>query len=91
MKITITGGAGFIGSNLCEYFVNKGHDITCLDNLSTGFMHNIEHLLNKPNFRFIEGDIRNLDTCREAVYCSARGSIRQRTPKHQRPYQHKQQ
>ena len=67
MKITITGGAGFIGSNLCEYFVNKGHDITCLDNLSTGFMHNIEHLLNKPNFRFIEGDIRNMDTCREAV------------------------
>lgn len=67
MKITITGGAGFIGSNLCEYFVNKGHDITCLDNLSTGFMHNIEHLLKKPNFRFIEGDIRNLDTCREAV------------------------
>ena len=37
MKILITGGAGFIGSNLCEHFVGKGHDVTCLDNLSTGF------------------------------------------------------
>lgn len=67
MKILITGGAGFIGSNLCEYFVDNGYDVICLDNLSTGFMHNIEHLLEKPNFKFIEGDIRNLDTCREAV------------------------
>lgn len=67
MKILITGGAGFIGSNLCEYFVNNGYDVVCLDNLSTGYMHNIAHLLDKPNFKFIEGDIRNLDTCREAV------------------------
>lgn len=67
MKILITGGAGFIGSNLCEYFVGKGFDVVCLDNLSTGFMHNIEHLLNKENFRFVKGDIRDLDTCREAV------------------------
>ena len=44
MKILITGGAGFIGSNLCEHFVGKGHDVTCLDNLSTGFLHNIEPL-----------------------------------------------
>ena len=67
MKILITGGAGFIGSNLCEYFVSEGYDVVCLDNLSTGFRHNIEQLLEKPNFRFIEGDIRDLDTCREAV------------------------
>lgn len=67
MKILITGGAGFIGSNLCEYFVNQGYDVTCLDNLSTGFMHNIEHLLEKDNFRFIKGDIRDLATCRDAV------------------------
>ena len=67
MKLLITGGAGFIGSNLCEYFVNKGYDVVCLDNLSTGFRHNIEPLIGKPNFRFIEGDIRDLDTCREAV------------------------
>lgn len=67
MKLLITGGAGFIGSNLCEYFVKNGYDVVCLDNLSTGFKHNIEPLLEKDNFRFIEGDIRDLDTCRKAV------------------------
>lgn len=67
MKVLITGGAGFIGSNLCEYFVGKGDEVVCLDNLSTGFMHNIEPLMEKPNFRFTKGDIRDLETCREAV------------------------
>lgn len=67
MKLLITGGAGFIGSNLCEYFVNNGYDVVCLDNLSTGFLHNIEHLELKRNFSFIKGDIRDLDTCRNAV------------------------
>lgn len=59
----ITGGAGFIGSNLCEYFLEKGHKVVCLDNLSTGFYKNIEPFLSNPNFNFIEGDIRCLDTC----------------------------
>ena len=67
MKLLITGGAGFIGSNLCEHFVNNGYDVVCLDNLSTGFLHNIEHLELKRNFSFIKGDIRYLDTCRNAV------------------------
>lgn len=67
MKMTITGGAGFIGSNLCDYFVTEGMEVTCLDNLSTGFKHNIEHLLDRDNFRFVKGDIRDLDTCREVV------------------------
>ena len=67
MKLLITGGAGFIGSNLCEHFVRKGYDVVCLDNLSTGFMHNVEPLLDAPNFTFIEGDIRDLATCREVV------------------------
>lgn len=67
MKLLITGGAGFIGSNLCEFFVNEGFGVVCLDNLSTGFKHNIEPLIGKPNFRFIEGDIRDLETCRAAV------------------------
>ena len=67
MKLLITGGAGFIGSNLCEYFVNKGYDVVCLDNLSTGFMHNISNLIDKNNFRFIKGDIRDIETCREAI------------------------
>lgn len=67
MKLLITGGAGFIGSNLCEHFVNNGYDVVCLDNLSTGFLHNIEHLESKRNFTFMKGDIRDLDTCRNAV------------------------
>ena len=67
MKLLITGGAGFIGSNLCEYFVGQGHEVVCLDNLSTGFMHNIESLMDKSNFVFIKGDIRDLETCKMAV------------------------
>ncbi|ESU27270.1 O-antigen biosynthesis protein [Flavobacterium limnosediminis JC2902] len=66
-KIVITGGAGFIGSNLCEYFLSKGHDVTCLDNFATGHRHNIEHLFQYPNFTLIEGDIRNLEDCHKAT------------------------
>ena len=65
-RILITGGAGFIGSNLCDHFISKGHQITCLDNFSTGFRHNIEHLLSNPAFTLIEGDIRDLETCQKA-------------------------
>jgi UDP-N-acetylglucosamine 4-epimerase len=66
-KILITGGAGFIGSNLCEYFVEKGYKVTCLDNFATGHRHNIEHLFANPNFELVEGDIRNLNDCEKAV------------------------
>lgn len=59
----VTGGAGFIGSNICENLVNRGVTVRCLDNLSTGFMKNIEHLLERENFEFTEGDIRDPDTC----------------------------
>lgn len=65
-KILITGGAGFIGSNLCEYFLERGHNVVCLDNLSTGFKKNIEPFLSNLRFSFIDGDIRNLNTCLEA-------------------------
>jgi UDP-N-acetylglucosamine/UDP-N-acetylgalactosamine 4-epimerase len=65
--ILITGGAGFIGSNLCEYFLSKGNKVVCLDNFSTGHRHNIEHLLENPNFTLIEGDIRNVEDCSRAV------------------------
>lgn len=66
-KILITGGAGFIGSNLCEYFVSNGNTVVCLDDLSTGFFENIEPLTHLPNFTFIKGDIRHLETCKKAV------------------------
>ena len=65
-KILITGGAGFIGSNLCNYFL-ENNIVVCLDNFSTGYRHNIEHLLSNPNFTLIEGDIRNFETCEKAV------------------------
>lgn len=67
IKILITGGAGFIGSNLCEHFLNKSYQVVCLDNLATGHKHNIEKHFGNVNFKFIEGDIRNLETCKEAV------------------------
>ncbi|ALR30021.1 Vi polysaccharide biosynthesis protein VipB/TviC [Chryseobacterium sp. IHB B 17019] len=66
-KILITGGAGFIGSNLTEYFLNKGYDVVCLDNFATGHRHNIEPFLENPNYKLIEGDICDLETCRKAV------------------------
>src|SRR5690554_3452261 len=65
--ILITGGAGFIGSNLTEYFLNKGYFVRCLDNFSTGYKHNIEEFLSNPNYELIEGDIRDLATCYQAV------------------------
>ena len=65
-KILVTGGAGFIGSNLCEYFIQH-NEVVCLDNLLTGKEENIEYLKKNKNFKFIQGDIRDLDTCLAAV------------------------
>jgi UDP-N-acetylglucosamine 4-epimerase len=66
MKILITGGAGFIGSNLCDYFIEQGNKVVCLDNFSTGHFHNLNQVINHPNFKLIEGDIRDLNTCHQA-------------------------
>lgn len=67
MKILITGGAGFIGSNLGEYFLKKGYDVVCLDNFATGHRHNLVNCIDNAKFTLIEGDIRNLEDCRKAV------------------------
>lgn len=66
-KIVITGGAGFIGSNLCDYFISKGNEVICLDNFATGHLHNLNAVINNPNFTLIEGDIRNFEVCLKAV------------------------
>ncbi|WP_254454452.1 SDR family oxidoreductase [Flavobacterium sp. M31R6] len=66
-KVLITGGAGFIGSNLCEYFLSKKYKVVCLDNFATGHRHNLKDFVNNGNFSLIEGDIRNLETCQQAV------------------------
>ena len=65
--ILITGGAGFIGSNLCEHFLAKNYMVVCLDNFATGHQKNIVPFINNPNFTLIDGDIRNLETCHFAV------------------------
>lgn len=62
----VTGGAGFIGSNLCEAIANKGYKVRCLDNLSTGKQENIDFLSSHENYEYINGDITNLDTCEQA-------------------------
>tara|TARA_R110000868_G_scaffold90110_1_gene250371 strand:+ start:5931 stop:6929 length:999 start_codon:yes stop_codon:yes gene_type:complete len=66
MHILVTGGAGFIGSNLCEALIKNGNKVTCLDNYSTGKKENISHLFTNKNFNFILGDIRNINDCNSA-------------------------
>ena len=65
--ILVTGGAGFIGANLCEVLIEKGNKVVCLDNFSTGRKENLLHLSNQANFTMIEGDITNLDDCMKAT------------------------
>ncbi len=62
----VTGGAGFIGSNLCEAILRLGYKVRCLDNLSTGKQANVDMFLDQPNYEFIKGDIKDLDTCMKA-------------------------
>jgi UDP-N-acetylglucosamine 4-epimerase len=65
--ILITGGAGFIGSNLCEYFLSRDYKVVCLDNFATGHKHNLKDFESNPNFQLVEGDIRNSVDCNRAV------------------------
>lgn len=69
MKILVTGGAGFIGSNLTEYLLEQGHEVRVLDNFATGHIENLLPLFDRfgSQFELQVGDIRNLDDCRKAV------------------------
>lgn len=62
----VTGGAGFIGSNLCEAILDLGYRVRCLDDLSTGKQSNVDIFLDNPRYQFVQGDIKNLDTCIDA-------------------------
>ncbi len=62
----VTGGAGFIGSNLCEAILDMGYQVRCLDDLSTGKQAHVDMFLDRPGYTFIKGDIKDLDTCRRA-------------------------
>lgn len=62
----VTGGAGFIGSNLCEALLDMGYRVRCLDNLSTGRQENVDIFLDNPGYQFIQGDIKDLQTCMDA-------------------------
>lgn len=62
----VTGGAGFIGSNLCEALLKKGCKVRCLDDLSTGKQKNVDLFIDNPNYEFIKGDIKDLETCMNA-------------------------
>ena len=65
-RFLVTGGAGFIGSNLCEAILNLGYKVRCLDDLSTGKQKNVDMFLANPNYEFIKGDIKDLNTCMDA-------------------------
>ena len=62
----VTGGAGFIGSNLCEAILKLGYKVRCLDDLSTGKQENVDLFIDNPNYEFIKGDVKDLDTCMKA-------------------------
>ncbi len=68
-RVLVTGGAGFIGSNLVEDLLNQNNEVVCLDNLETGKYENIRPFENNKQFNFIEGDIRDLEICKKAVDC----------------------
>ena len=66
-RVLVTGGAGFIGSNLVDRLLEQGNEVVCLDNMATGKRENLSEALKHPNFKLVEGDIRNYEDCQEAV------------------------
>jgi UDP-glucose 4-epimerase len=67
MRVLITGGAGFVGSHLCDKYTKEGHVVICLDNFMNGNLTNIRHLLNYRNFKLVNGDIRNFDLLEKII------------------------
>lgn len=67
MKIIITGGAGFIGSHLCDKFIGEGHEVVCLDNFLSGNLTNVRHLLDYRNFKLVKGDVRDFEILEKIV------------------------
>lgn len=81
-RVMVTGGAGFIGSHICDRILDLNHEVVCYDNLITGFRKNIEHLIDLDGFKFIEGDIRDqerieesLEGCTHICHQAALGSV----------------
>lgn len=68
MKLLITGGAGFIGSHLCEKYTQQGHTVICLDNFMSGNLMNVRHLLDYRNFKLIKGDVRDYDLVEKLMF-----------------------
>src|SRR3989344_5563305 len=66
-KVLVTGGAGFIGSHLCEALLKKGHEVVCFDNFFRGKKENVEHLIGNEKFELVEGDIRNFNEIKKEV------------------------
>ena len=66
-RVFVSGGAGFIGSHICDALIELGCEVICLDNLISGSIDNIRHMLTHENFTFVEGDIRNYETCMENI------------------------
>src|SRR5207342_2748255 len=67
-KVVVTGGGGFIGSNLCENLLSHGNKVVCLDDFSTGKKENLDPFLDHPSFTLVEGDIRNSADCAKAIH-----------------------
>lgn len=66
-KVLVTGGAGFIGSNLCDELISQNYQVVCFDNFATGHFKNISHLMEHPNFKLVVGDIRNYEDCKNVT------------------------